>query len=238
MCRNWGQPPTESTVTYDALRYSLEKFGFYCSDKEFVKIIHYADPFNIGSVRLELDVPRPLGFDVGYWGAPAALGQGTLVLEPAARNARSTVPWSENEQVYSPLTGLPILRRLNQILPLHKGTNGKGLGERYSYGEVKAKLDKDEQRKGQQQYEYFPTSQAPMKKLDVMPPSMPIRQVLLASADQVLRPSACQKPSDQSAKLAVLQTAKEMGAIVRNAPDFRDRVYSKYPPLYTYVYIY
>ncbi|CAM6015979.1 unnamed protein product [Sphagnum balticum] len=147
MCRNWGQPqPTESTVTYDALRYSLEKFGFYCSDKEFEKIIHYADPFNIGSVRylnftralkhcdgLELDVPRPLGFDVGYWGAPAALGQGTLVLEPVARNARSTVQWSENEQVYSPLTGLPILRRSNQILPLHKGTNGKGLRERYRY---------------------------------------------------------------------------------------------------------
>jgi hypothetical protein len=53
-------------------------------------------------------------------------------------------------------------------------------------------LDKDDRRKGQQQYEYFPTSQAPMKKLDVMPPSMPIRQVSLASADQVLRPSACQ----------------------------------------------
>lgn len=53
-------------------------------------------------------------------------------------------------------------------------------------------LDKDDRKKGQQQYEYFPTSQAPMKKLDVMPPSMPIRQVSLASADQVLRPSACQ----------------------------------------------
>ncbi len=61
-----------------------------------------------------------------------------------------------------------------------------------SYAEVKAMLDKDDRRKGQQQYEYFPTSQAPMKKLDLMPPSMPIRQVSLASADQVLRPSACQ----------------------------------------------
>jgi hypothetical protein len=53
-----------------------------------------------------------------------------------------------------------------------------------------------------------------------------------------LESHTCEKPSDQSAKLAVLQTAKEMGAIVRNAPDFRDRAYSKYPPLYTYVYIY
>ncbi|CAM6071739.1 unnamed protein product [Sphagnum tenellum] len=94
MCSNWGQPqPTANTVTYDVLRYSLEKFGFYCTDKEFERIIQYADPFKIGSVRLELDIPRPLGFDVGYWGEPANLGQGGLVLEPVARYGRSTVLW-------------------------------------------------------------------------------------------------------------------------------------------------
>jgi len=45
-----------------------------------------------------------------------------------------------------------------------------------------------------------------------------------------------QKPSDQSAKLAVVQTARELGAMVRNAPQVRERAYSKYPPLYTYVH--
>jgi hypothetical protein len=45
-----------------------------------------------------------------------------------------------------------------------------------------------------------------------------------------------QKPSDQSAKLAVVQTARELGAMVRNAPQVREQAYSKYPPLYTYVH--
>jgi hypothetical protein len=62
---------------------------------------HLGDVFCFFFPRLELDVPRPLGFDVGYWGAPAALGQGTLVLEPAARNARSTVQWYKSTSIFS-----------------------------------------------------------------------------------------------------------------------------------------
>ncbi|KAH9567667.1 hypothetical protein CY35_03G037000 [Sphagnum magellanicum] len=207
MCWHWGQPqPTANTVTYDVLRYSLEKFGFYCTDKEFERIIQYADPFKIGSVRylnfsralrhcdgLELDIPRPLGFDVGYWGEPANLGQGGLVLEPVARYGRSTV---------------------------------------LCYSELKAKLDCDDRKQGQQQYQYFPSPSELPKEKKV--PVLPIRQISLASsAEQIKRPSTCQKPSDQSAKLAVVQTARELGAMVRNAPQVRERAYSKYPPLYT-----
>jgi hypothetical protein len=62
---------------------------------------HLGDIFGFFFPRLELDVPRPLGFDVGYWGAPAALGQGTLVLEPVARNARSTVQWYKSTSIFS-----------------------------------------------------------------------------------------------------------------------------------------
>ncbi|CAK9270056.1 unnamed protein product [Sphagnum jensenii] len=261
MCWNWGQPqPTANTVTYDVLRYSLEKFGFYCTDKEFERIIQYADPFKIGSVRylnfsralrhcdgLELDIPRPLGFDVGYWGEPANLGQGGLVLEPVARYGRSTVLWSENEPVYSPLTGLPVSRNPNPRIPLDKETSGKAL-QKYNYSELKAKLDCDDRKQGQQQYQYFPSSSELPKEKKV--PVLPIRQISLASsAEQIKRPSTCQpmnsrrlsaldlhkceKPSDQSAKLAVIQTARELGAMVRNAPQVRERAYSKYPPLYT-----
>jgi len=31
--------------------------------------------------RFEIDIPKPLGFNMGYWGMPSCLGQGLNVLE-------------------------------------------------------------------------------------------------------------------------------------------------------------
>jgi hypothetical protein len=59
-----------------------------------------------------------------------------------------------------------------------------------SYSELKAKLDCDDRKQGQQQYQYFPSPSELPKEKKV--PVLPIRQILASSAEQIKRPSTCQ----------------------------------------------
>jgi len=43
--------------------------------------------------RFEIDIPKPLGFNMGYWGMPSCLGQGLNVLEHVPKYGKKCSTW-------------------------------------------------------------------------------------------------------------------------------------------------
>ena len=43
--------------------------------------------------RFEIDIPKPVGFDMGYWGSPSCLGQGLNVLEHVPKYGLKCNTW-------------------------------------------------------------------------------------------------------------------------------------------------
>ncbi|XP_024401869.1 uncharacterized protein [Physcomitrium patens] len=265
-CRLNGEPqPKDNAVTYDAFRYTMETFGLYLTDDEFNRFKPYIDPDNTGSVRylnlskqlrhndgFQIDIPKPLGFDMGYWGMPSCLGQGLNVLEYQLHRGKKTSTWEEHRQIYNPLTGnpVPVWTHKPMLKPLDAGLNNKSPWE-YNYLEVVAKMQDDARNKERSQYEYSPTGPVPPhKKLNVEPPGMPVRQISLASSGVNQRPEWCQhwdslaekdlamhtceKPVEKTFNLAAVEMAQQVGALVRRntAQDIRNRQESMLPTIH------
>lgn len=43
--------------------------------------------------RFHINTPKPLGFDMGYWGMPSTLGQGLAVLEHVPKFGKKCLSW-------------------------------------------------------------------------------------------------------------------------------------------------
>ncbi|KAL3690464.1 hypothetical protein R1sor_016773 [Riccia sorocarpa] len=151
VCRRYGDLYS-GCVDYAGLRKSLEQFGLRFNDKDFAKLLRFADKEGTGVVNardfaaqlrhndgLEMDQPHKLGYNLGVnWGhcnyeaqKPTCMGQGCAVIVEEPKHGRSKIVWADSEQKYNPFTG--------QLLPYQNpATMSTGNSFQYNLSEVQA----------------------------------------------------------------------------------------------------
>ncbi|KAG0588147.1 hypothetical protein KC19_2G219900 [Ceratodon purpureus] len=127
----------------------------------------------------EIDIPKPLGFDVGYWGMPSCLGQGLKVLEEIPKYGKKCAAWEEQKSNYDPITGN------HNSKPLVLDLNGEKKSMcQYNYLEMLGKQQEEERLQRHNQFGYFSnSSDNSYSNLNNKSPWIPNNKVSLASTN-------------------------------------------------------
>ncbi|KAL2609255.1 hypothetical protein R1flu_027828 [Riccia fluitans] len=151
VCRRYGDLYS-GCVDYAGLRKSLEQFGLSFNDKDYARLLRFADKEGRGVVNardfaaqlrhndgLEMDQAQKLGYNLGVnWGhckyeaqKPTCMGQGCAVIVEEPKQGRTKIVWADSEQKYNPFTG--------EILPYQRpAMMSTGNSFQYNLNEVQA----------------------------------------------------------------------------------------------------